>query len=350
MKRKAFFTFVFLAAWTVRGFSQTLVIQVKPPGSNLWGYANLKGEMIIPAQFQLCNSFSKDGYAVIYDKKKKQYSFIDLKGDRLKTEVTDFRMISILTLNIEGFQNGLVPIKIGELWGFLSKSGKVAIQPKYDYVTGFNQGHAVAMAGSTFYALDTAGQEFPVEAAGAIEIKHFSEGLAPYRTVNKRAGFIDAMGLPAITAQFEASGYFVNGLAWARAYGMVGYINPKGEWVVKPQFQIAKEFDLEGGLALVKLADRWCYVKMSGEIVRVDDTEVWGDFSEGLAAGKKGEMKGFYNNKGEWVIKPQFEGVRDFKNGYAAARQGGQWGLIDKNGNWVIKPTFEGIRDLEMVD
>ncbi len=88
---------------------------------------------------------------------------------------------------------------------------------------------------------------------------------------------------------------------------------------------------------------------MTGEIVKVNDTEVWGDFSEGLADGKNGDQRGFYNNKGEWVIKPQFEGVRDFKNGYAAAKQGGKWGVIDKKGNWVIRPAFDGIKDMELV-
>ena len=83
--------------------------------------------------------------------------------------------------------------------------------------------------------------------------------------------------------------------------------------------------------------------------MHVSDTETWGDFSEGLADGKKGDKKGFYNNKGAWVIQPQFDGVRDFKNGFAAAKQGDKWGMINKEGKWVIQPTFDGIKDMELV-
>ena len=351
MKNRILFGFALVALVTCSAFSQTYVTQVKPAGGKLWGYANLKGELIIPAQYEKCYRFSSDGYVPIFDTKGKEYYFINIKGEKLATDVSNYKLISAFGIDAEGFNSGMVPIRIGEKWGYLNKSGKVAVQPKYEDVTEFNGGYASAKSGSTYYVVDANGQEFKVETSGVVDTKHFSENLAPFKTADKKFGFIDVHGKTAIAAQFESVGYFVNRMAWAKtAGGQLGYINAKGEWVIKPQFQAGRDFDAESGLARIKSGDRWAYVTMTGEIVNVNDTQTWGDFSEGLADGKKGELKGFYNNKGEWVIKPQFEGVRDFRNGYAAAKQGGKWGVIDKKGNWVIKPSFDGIRDMELVN
>jgi hypothetical protein len=90
-------------------------------------------------------------------------------------------------------------------------------------------------------------------------------------------------------------------------------------------------------------------VNKSGEVLNVKDTDLWSDFSDGLAEGKKNGKVGFYNSQGEWVIQPQFDGSRAFKNGYAAAKKGDKWGMIDKTGSWVIEPTYDRIMDMEEV-
>ncbi len=350
MKNRILFGLALVAMITGSAFSQTYVTQVKPAGGKLWGYANLQGELIIPAQFDKCYKFSGDGYAPIYDSQNKKYYFINIKGEKLATDISDYRLIALFSLDPEGFTSGMVPVRVGDKWGYLSKSGKMEVQAKYQHVSEFNGGYAVASNGSTSYIIDANGQESKVELPGMVDLNRFSEKLAPYKTEDKQVGFVDVHGKVAIPAKFESVGYFVNRMAWAKSGGQLGYINPKGEWVIKPQFQAGKDFDAESGLARIKTGDKWAYVTMTGEIVNMNDTDLWGDFSEGLADGRKGNLKGFFNNKGEWAIKPQFEGVREFKNGYAAAKQGGKWGMIDKKGNWVIKPSFDGIRDMEIVN
>lgn len=329
---------------------QNYITQVKPVGSDVWGYANQKGEIVIQAQYTKCYKFSIDGLAPIYDTKNKQYYFINLKGEKLSTEITDFKLNDGFGFDVEGFINGLVPIRQGEKWGYLNSSGKVAIPTKYDYASEFNGGYAVAKSGEKFIVLNTKGEEFMIDGSGIVDVKPFSEEMAPYKTADKKFGFIGKDGKIAIQSQFESVGYFNDGLAWAKSIGgTLGYINPKGEWVIKPQFTAGKNFDSESGLARIKTGEKWAYVNKAGEIIYVNDTEVWGDFSNGLADGKKNGKKGFYNNKGQWVIEPQFDGTREFKNGYAAAKQGDKWGIIDKQGKWVIQPSFTTIKDFELV-
>lgn len=350
MKKKIQFIFAILMSATISVYSQTYLTQVKPTGSKTWGYANLKGDVVIPAQYAKCYKFSPEGLAVIYDQQERQYYFINTKGEKLNTEVKGFKLRDGLGFDVEGFKNGVALVKIGEKWGYIDTQGKVAIPAKYEDANDFNDGYAAVKSDGKFLVIDTKGDEKVVEGSNIVDIKDFSEGLAPYKTSDKKTGFIGTDGKIAIQAKYESVGFFKNGLAWAKENGgNLGYINPKGEWVIKPQFTAGKEFDKESGLARIKNGDKWAYVNKSGEVMYVNDTETWGDFSEGLSDGKRGDKKGFYNNKGQWVIQPQFDGVRDFKNGFAAAKQGDKWGMIDKEGKWVIQPVFDGIKDMELV-
>lgn len=351
MKKQLLFIMLITLTVVTTAYSQNYITQVKPAGSKFWGYANMKGELIIPAQYEKSYRFSEDGYATIYDTKARQYFFINTKGERLNTEIVSFKLRDGLGADMDGFKEGLIGVKVGEKWGFLNTSGKLAIPAKYDNVSEFSSGHAVAKMGSTYIVLDTQGKETMVQLGGILEVNDFNENLASFRAMDKNMGFLGTDGKVAITPQYESVGIFSNGLAWAKtSSGSVGYINPKGEWAIPPQYASAKNFDVSTGLARIKTTTgTWAYTNKTGELTYINDTETWNDFSDGLAEGKKTDRKGFYDSKGKWIIPPQFEGVRDFKNGYAAAKMGGKWGVIDKTGKWVIQPMFDGIKDMELV-
>jgi hypothetical protein len=330
--------------------SQTLIVQVKPAGSKTWGYAGVNGELIIPAQYDKCYPFSSNGYAAIYNSKERQYHFINLKNEPLETEQPKFKIKDGFGFAVSGFQDNLALVQVNEKWGYMNTSGKLVIPAIYDDGNDFNKGFAIVKKGTEFLILNEAGTETKI-GVPALDVKDFSEDLAPIRTLDKKFGFINSKGEITIESQFESVGYFKNGLAWAKTFDKkVGYIDKSGTWVIKPEFEAAKEFDKESGLARVKKGDKWCYVNRDGELKTVDDTLVWGDFSEGLAEGKKGAQKGFYTKNGEWVIEPKFENVRDFHHGYAAAKLNGKWGLIDKNGKWIIQPIFDAIKDVVLVN
>ncbi|MDB5257857.1 MAG: repeat-containing protein [Chitinophagaceae bacterium] len=349
MKIKFLFSLALFAFLSCAVTAQTYLTQVKPAGNKSWGYANSKGELVIPAQYAKCYKFSSEGLAPIYDTEKRQYYFINTKGETLTTEISGFKLMDGFGADLSGFNSGLAPVKIGEKWGYMNAQGKLAIQAKYDKVSDFNEGYATAISGGKHLVLDTKGTEIPVPAE-VVELKEFSGKYAPFRAADKKFGFVGTDGKVAVPAQYESVGYFSGGLAWAKdAERKLGYINSKGEWVIKPQFTGGKEFDSESGFARIKEGEQWAYVSKTGEILRVTDTQTYGDFCNGLAEGKKDEKVGFFNTKGVWVIAPQFEGVRDFKNGFAAAKLNGKWGFIDTKGNWVVQPQFDGIKDLELI-
>jgi hypothetical protein len=330
--------------------AQNYRILVQPAGVKEWGYCDLTGNMVINATYKKAVGFSKDGYAAIYDSGKKQFYFINVKGETLQTEITGFKLIEIFGFGIKGFYDGFAAVKVGDRWGFLNTSGKLAIPVKYEKVTVFDEGYASVMRDGKFFTIDHTGTEYTADFPGIVDVNDFSEKLASFKTEADLIGFLDGTAKVVIQPKFLAAGDFHGGLAWAKSNdGKVGYINTKGDWIINAQFDAGKDYDPVSGLARIKTGDKWGYVNKTGQLSYIPDSEIFEDFNSGLARGRKADKFGFFNNKMEWVIEPQYDGARDFKNGYAAVKTGILWGVIDKSGNWVIKPRFDDIKDVEVV-
>lgn len=350
MKKRLFIILSLLCGLTFTTFAQTYVAQVKSNETGKWGYVDISGTFIVPAQYTKVYEFSSDGLAPIYNPKRANYYFINTKNEVLKTDL-DFRLISTaMGYDILGYHDGYVPVKVGKKCGYMDTQGKLAIAAKYDDVMEFNGGFGVGRTGKTFVVINEQGEEFAVPFASTV--RHFSENLAPYQDSNTGLfGFIGTDGKIVISAAYEGVGYFSDGLAWARSKnGKIGFIDTSGEMVINPQFDLVMNFNPESGIARIKMNNDWGYVNKEGKINYVKDADIWGDFGNGLAPGRKNGKFGFYDFDGNWVIKPTFDHAREFKNGYAAVRVDKKWGFIDKAGVWIIKPTYDAAKDMELIN
>src|SRR5436190_3473949 len=141
-----------------------------------------------------------------------------------------------------------------------------------------------------------------------------------------------------------------------------GYINTKGNFIIRPQFLRADDFS--EGLAAVKIhtpvGDRFGYIDTSGKIVIPAIFEAAVKFVAGMARigsevtkfGAIGRY-GFIDNSGRIIIS-ELEGAEDFSEDLAkvtisfpsnlpADQPGGKIykeGFIDKRGKFVISPNF----------
>ena len=107
-------------------------------------------------------------------------------------------------------------------------------------------------------------------------------------------------------AKYDDVEAFREGLARVEKYGKYGYINKKGEEVVK--------------------VGKYDYVRY---------------FSEGLALVRIGDYEtgkyGFINKKGEEVVEPKYDDASSFSEGIAPVREGDNWYIIDKKGKVIRK-------------
>lgn len=227
------------------------------------------------------------------------------------------------------FSEGLAAVRVGRQWGYLGESGKVVIEPAYPVVSDFSEGLAFVL-------------------------------LAGEANQNVRIGFIDRKGRMTIAAQYwmprdPSSFGFSEGLCAMSGVGGYGYIDPKGAWVIEPQFGDALAFS-EGLAAELTKDGSNGYIDTTGRLVipaqyhdiRKDNLHQSAafPFSEGLAAVEVGGTWGdgtwgFIDKTGKMVIEARFSNiVGGFSEGRAIVQVSGAWGFIDKTGALVIAARF----------
>ena len=267
-----------------------------------WGYIDKTGTMVVPLQFSRAEPFS-EGLAPVTLNGKAAY--IDEVG-----------RVAILLNNADygrQFSDGMAEVEVGNLWGYIDRSGAFVIKPQFEWTRPFNEGIAYARksAHSENYPIDKTGKPVSISPPDAdCEFVVFREGLNECRAVNGLSGYVDHGGRWVIKPTFDReAGRFSEGLAYARLPAKRanwGYIDPEGNWAIKPQFL---------GVA---------------------------SFSEGLAAVRVFTFSfppfkwGFIDRQGRMVIPPIYDEVASFCGGFCAVQKGTKVGFIDKTGQIVI--------------
>ena len=180
------------------------------------GFIDKKGEMVIPAKFNLVYPFS-EGMALV-----------NVGG-------------WISTHGIEQF--------IGGKYGFINKDGNMVIKPRYSRAGSFSEGLAVVFVDKQGWGyIDKRGNQIikpKYEGASS-----FSEGLAAVE-IKGKYGYIDNKGKMIIEPAFDLQGMFSEGLAAVKVGEKWGYIDKTGKYIVEPKFTEAYSFS--EGLARVQL-------------------------------------------------------------------------------------------------
>src|SRR5262249_22175615 len=124
-------------------------------------------------------------------------------------------------------------VEIGEKWGFIDKTGKQAIQPRFDYALDFCEGLARVSVDEEYGFIDVDGNYVlkpQFTAAGS-----FSGGLAPV-CINDRSGYIDKSGKFVIIMDKKD-----NLMNFSDGYALVmkpdstwGYFDKTGKWIWQP--------------------------------------------------------------------------------------------------------------------
>lgn len=169
-------------------------------------------------------------------------------------------------------------------WGSVDRSGKVIIEPQYDYEFPFWGGMATVYEGGSGHIIDKTGKRLMSFRRELLAPSHFfSEGLIAYKDKRRnKMGFMDINGSTIIEPAFDGVGWFQEGLAWVANHEdeKWGFIDKRGRVVIPLRFAWVGSF--EGGLAPVR--DDW---KQSA--------------SQGYVMGHVGNA--YINTKGEVVWK-----------------------------------------------
>jgi len=264
-----------------------------------FGFIDKKGSFIINPIYVDALSFS-DGVACVV-LENGYPSYVDKTGNVLFT-VTNAE-------KARSFKEDLAAVLIKDKWGFIDKTGKIAIQPQFEYISDFFEGFAL--------------------------FKKKINGDYKY-------GFIDKTGKIVINPQFEKASTFSEDLALIVLDDKRGYINKEGKIMINPQFDFADNFS--EGFAVIKQGDNYGYIDKTGKIIINPQFESAFSFQDGMALVKSSDGKyGYINNKGKYIINPQFENAGNFIDGIANIKLGDKYGFIDKEGKIIINPQYDAI-------
>jgi hypothetical protein len=198
----------------------------------------------------------------------------------------------------------------GGKFGYIEKTGKVAIAPQFFVAQDFAEGLAAVRveetANSKYGYIDRTGRM--VIGPRFHQARPFSEGLAAVETsarvVGKQVvdiawGFIDKAGLLKIPARYNFAGNFSEGLARiAIQLGVsMGYIDRDGKMIISPRFSEASDFS--EGLAAA-CSDKCVYIDRSGTAVLTRHHATW-PFSDGLAVIGISAPQVYINKKGKVI-------------------------------------------------
>lgn len=306
-----------------------------------WGYINTKGEYKINPQFQDAQFFrdglakvlsvdgkvgyiSEDGKYVIPAKYKSGTPFqeglafvvsdggyptcIDKSGET-KFQLKQAKYAFWFSEGLAMFQTS------DEKFGFVDESGKVIINPQFEYARPFHEGYAAICQNKKWGFIDKSGKiVINPQFEGVMD---FRKGKAAFYN-GKQCGFIDTKGSYAINPQFDYTMSFSEGIASVYSGKLFGYVGEDGKIIINPQFEEAMSF--KSNLALIKQNDKYGYINKEGKI----------------------------------EINPQFDEATMFYGDIACVKNAEKWGIIDKMGKYLVNPQFDGMKtnlfeyDLEM--
>ena len=282
------------------------------------------------------------------------------------------------------FTDGMLPIWNSDLnaWGFVDESGRLAVPYEWQFdsfdTPHFDSGHCLVAkyekspAGISYkrwYIIDKQGRSVKLP-ANIEKVSNFQNGIAS--VVSKKGNvatqfFINTKGVRVfpnlsrtimwayVTPDPIAARPFKNGLAayYDRDTERYGFINTKGQFVVKPVFLDAHDFS--DGLAAVKLPATqsnpaaWGFIDTSGKMVIPAKFSIEpGNFRTGRApVEKRNGHKVMIDKSGE-VVSPEFYELSEcFSNGNAiAGNRGYNYFLIDSD----YKQISEGMPDISLKD
>lgn len=272
--------------------------------------------------------------------------------------------------------SNLVLLCSNNKYGFIDLSGKVVIEPQFDYVSKFNEyGVATVMnhvEGTEYYGL--LGINGLLTDINFWDIGTFHQGIAKVKSREGKYGFIDFNGKWIAEPIYDDVKDFSEGMA---AVGlktknlaveslenksdemlMWGFINDHGKLIIKSEYQEAKNFSK--GLAYVRESGNWKttethYIDKNGEIVI---TLPWKWILDGSSFAEDGTaiivrvnennsaitLSGVINIKGELILPFEYKDISEVTYGLRIATPSKEGpslsGIIDSTGKWVVEPKY----------
>ncbi len=282
------------------------------PVSDLWGYIDKSGKVVIPPLFNEASAFDNGVAPVQLDFKG---ALINRKGRVLATSKSNETPKQFGDMyQIFGKKN---------LCGLVDKTGKWILPPNYDRIEKLEKREGIRLPNTKPTASANDDQYFEI-------------------WQNERCGVVDRNGKIVIAPNYDGISSFNKGHAAVLIDGKYGFVDSNNKIVIEPRYDYVTAYD---DVIAVKQHWKWHLLDRTGKDLNVQIDGVissrakpW--ISDGYGAIIKDKLCGFVNSKGVITIKPQYDFAFGFSDGYALVWSDGVWRYIDTSGNIASNKTF----------
>ena len=119
------------------------LLKVQNKSTKSYGYADTKGNLVIPCEWGYYSGDFNEGFVNVQDKRTEKWGYIDTHGNMI-TEV--------IYTSANSFSDGLACVVKDGKAGYIDQTGKLTISLQFDYAYDFHNGYAtVTMNGEQFY-------------------------------------------------------------------------------------------------------------------------------------------------------------------------------------------------------
>jgi hypothetical protein len=333
--------------------------------SLLSGYVDRAGQWVIQPRYRTAFAFEGDAAWVGEFGAPKQ-GFINLQGEPLTDPTIDFFggwTNGVATYNVGGqrgqrgvdggqwgwvnadgrvvparynalgsFGEGLMPVQVGERWGYADAAGELRIEPRFEAALRFRDGVAVACEGGKDGYLKPDGTWLLPPQFELLD--YATEGRGRVKT-NGQWHLLDLAG-NVLSAGYDSVIEYVGGMARVVRGDKVSYIGADGQPLTDQWFDSADRY--ADGFAPVTIGEQMWLLRSDGSLH--GPHKVIRPVDEGLCLIVSGGV-GFMDGNGAIVVDPKYDTASSFRGGLAAVKRDGLWTHIRKDSVEIAPPRWE---------
>lgn len=215
------------------------------------GIIDSKGNLIVDYKFDFIGHFEDErGLVVMGD----SINYIDSKGDLISKR---------FYFDGEDFSEGLAPVQLEDdgKWGYLNKSGEIAIKFSYDYAQEFKNNSASVDLGEFEFLINKQGQILDT-----IESEYQKRKFPIIGSANVwKLGMLNSRGDTIMQMKYRSFGYPQGDLMWYFTGEKYGLADTTGTILIESIYDKLTYFS-DNGLALASKDGKYGYIKKDGSI------------------------------------------------------------------------------------
>lgn len=213
---------------------------------------------------------------------------------------------------ISDFSEGIAAVKQNVNWGYINENGDLIIDNKFSNITNFQNNEAMVYIKNRWYLIDKSGK--------------INDNIS----FSKNYRFVEGLALDISIHYTEEE--------W-EDFKFCGYINKENEQVIKNKYSDARDFS--EGLAAVKKGNKWGYINKNNESIIEFQFENAYSFNNDIAMTQMNDKWGYINKNGDFIIECKYNNIKEFSENLAAVKMNDKWGYIDISGKTIIENNYE---------